>query len=79
MATINIPQNEFDDLDVSDPYAAITAQLNSTESIASFSACAESLGYSTKSTTHWTDRLSNELDAVTVDETDNVFAQEEHR
>lgn len=79
MATINIPQNEFDDLDVSDPYSAMTEQLNAATSMASFSAHAESLGYSTKPTTHWTDRLSNALDAVTVDEIDINFEQEEHR
>ncbi len=84
MATIEITQNEYDDFmdeEETSPYLALSAQLNAATSVAGaeFSAMGGALGYSTERPTHWTERLSDELDAVPVDEIFNRFAQEEHR
>ena len=69
MATIDISQDELHDfLDEcdTDPYVAITAQLNSATSITGMLARAETLGYRTEAPRHWTERLEAELDAGVV-------------
>lgn len=84
MATIQIDQNEYDDFmdeEETSPYLALSAQLNSATSVAGaeFSAMGGALGYSTEAPKHWTDRLSDELDAVPVDEINTLYVQEEYR